>query len=156
VFVPHIFDVPFLLARDPRRCAPAFYGKRGSSCGKFSHYPNPTLCILPVHAVALPCGSFASSPRSQVSKDRRSNAKRATTAFKRLPRLSDRPFDSDASQNVRFGSQADMCGAKAHVCFTPDSDRKSGPVPMAMSALPPKADMCSAASDVGYGPKADI
>jgi hypothetical protein len=27
---------------------------------------------------------------------------------------------------------------------------------MVMSALPPKADMCSANTDVGYGPKADI
>jgi hypothetical protein len=26
---------------------------------------------------------------------------------------------------------------------------------MVMSALPPKADMCSAPSDVGYGPEAD-
>jgi hypothetical protein len=25
-----------------------------------------------------------------------------------------------------------------------------------MSALPPKADMCGAKTDVGYGPKADI
>jgi len=28
--------------------------------------------------------------------------------------------------------------------------------PVAMSALPPKADMCGAARDVRYGPKADI
>jgi hypothetical protein len=28
--------------------------------------------------------------------------------------------------------------------------------PLAMSALPPKADMCGATSDVCYGPKADI
>jgi hypothetical protein len=27
---------------------------------------------------------------------------------------------------------------------------------MVMSALPPKADMCSALADVRYGPKADI
>jgi hypothetical protein len=27
---------------------------------------------------------------------------------------------------------------------------------MVMSALPPKADMCGATSDVGYAPKADM
>jgi hypothetical protein len=29
-------------------------------------------------------------------------------------------------QDVRFGSKADMCNAKRHVRFTPNSDRKSG------------------------------
>ena len=28
--------------------------------------------------------------------------------------------------NVRFGSKADICSAKRHVRFTPNSDRKSG------------------------------
>jgi hypothetical protein len=28
--------------------------------------------------------------------------------------------------NVRFGSKADMCAAKPHVRFTPNSDRESG------------------------------
>jgi hypothetical protein len=28
--------------------------------------------------------------------------------------------------NVRFGSKADMRTAQSHVCFTPDTDRKSG------------------------------
>jgi hypothetical protein len=28
--------------------------------------------------------------------------------------------------NVRFGSQADMCGAKRHVRFAPNSDHESG------------------------------
>src|SRR5262249_28800976 len=27
--------------------------------------------------------------------------------------------------HVRFGSKADMCAAKRHVCFTPNSDRES-------------------------------
>ena|SRR5262245_39564021 len=42
--------------------------------------------------------------------------------------------------NVRFGSKADICSAKWHVCFTPDCDNdcvfrhvRSGP----------KADMCN-------------
>jgi hypothetical protein len=53
------------------------------------------------------------------------------------------------STDVRFGSKADMCSAKRDVRFTPNSDRKSGHAQMVMSALPPKADMCSATSDVG-------
>jgi hypothetical protein len=37
----------------------------------------------------------------------------------------------------------------------PNSDRKSGFPQQAMSALPPKADMCVAARDVRFGPIAD-
>jgi hypothetical protein len=48
------------------------------------------------------------------------------------------------------------CSAKRHVRFTPNSDRKSGHQFRVMSALPPKADMCSALADVCFGPKADI
>jgi hypothetical protein len=33
---------------------------------------------------------------------------------------------------------------KRHIRFTPNSDRKSGHLPMVMSALPLKADMCGA------------
>ena len=55
-------------------------------------------------------------------------------------------------RHVRFGSEADMCTARVHVRFTPNSDRESGHVPMVMSALPPKADMCSATRDVRFGP----
>jgi hypothetical protein len=57
---------------------------------------------------------------------------------------------------VRFGSEADMCDAQAHVRFTPNSDRNSGRALTVMSALPPKADMCGATGNVGYGPIADI
>src|SRR5262249_18877505 len=32
------------------------------------------------------------------------------------------------SGDVRFGSKADICGAKSHVRFPPDSDRESGPL----------------------------
>jgi len=49
-----------------------------------------------------------------------------------------------------------MCDAKHHVCFTPNSDRESEIPQKAMSALPPKADMCGATGDVRFGPKADI
>ena len=46
--------------------------------------------------------------------------------------------------DVRFGSKADICSATADVRFTLNSDRESGFPQKAMSALPPKADMCSA------------
>jgi hypothetical protein len=36
----------------------------------------------------------------------------------------------DATKDVRFGSQADVCVATSDVCFTPDSDHESGHVPM--------------------------
>ena len=49
-----------------------------------------------------------------------------------------------------------MCAAKWHVRFTPNSNRESGHAAMVMSALHLKADMCGAAKDVCYGPKADI
>jgi len=49
-----------------------------------------------------------------------------------------------------------MCVAKSDVRFTPNSDRESGFPHKVMSALPPKADMCSAVVDVRFGPKADI
>src|SRR5262249_5819022 len=57
--------------------------------------------------------------------------------------------------NVRFESEADICGAKGLVRFTPDSDRESGLPQTIMSALPPIADMCGATRDVRFGPKAD-
>src|SRR5262245_44063969 len=40
--------------------------------------------------------------------------------------------------NVRFGSQADICGAQTHVRFTPNSDRESRHPQTVMSALPQK------------------
>ena len=49
-----------------------------------------------------------------------------------------------------------MCAAKRHVRFTPKSDRESGLPQKVMSALTPKADMCSALAHVCFGPKADI
>src|SRR5262245_12692985 len=49
-----------------------------------------------------------------------------------------------------------MCSAKWHVRFTPNSDRDSGLPQTVMSALPLKADMCSALAHVCFGPKADI
>jgi hypothetical protein len=50
--------------------------------------------------------------------------------------------------DVRFGSKADVCGATAHVRFTPNSDRESGFPQMVMSALLLKADTCGAAAHV--------
>ena len=49
-----------------------------------------------------------------------------------------------------------MCSAMSDVRFTPNSDRESGHAAMVMSALPLKADMCSAFIDVGLGPEADM
>jgi len=54
--------------------------------------------------------------------------------------------------DVRFGSQADICGAKTDVRFTPNIDRESGFLHKVMSALPPKADVCGAIADVCFGP----
>ena len=64
--------------------------------------------------------------------------------------------DGYGVSDVRFGSQADICGATSHVRFTPNSDRESGHPPRCMSAFLPKADMCGAMSNVCYGPIADI
>ena len=50
---------------------------------------------------------------------------------------------------VRFGSQADICGAIRRGRFTPNSDRKSGLPRKVVSALPPKVDMCGARAHVG-------
>ena len=49
-----------------------------------------------------------------------------------------------------------MCGATAHVRFTPNSDRESGHWENGMSALPAKADICDAQAQVRFGPEADI
>src|SRR5215472_14352533 len=48
-----------------------------------------------------------------------------------------------------------MCGANRHVRFTSNSDRESRHPQTVMSALPPKADMCSALAHVCFGPRAD-
>jgi hypothetical protein len=58
--------------------------------------------------------------------------------------------------DVRFGSKADMCSAQAHVRFTPDSDRKSGPPQTVMSALPRIATSNATHGDVCFGPIADM
>src|SRR5215470_1612783 len=44
---------------------------------------------------------------------------------------------------------------KRHVRFTPNSDRESEFPHKVMSAIPPKADMCSALTYVYFGAKAD-
>jgi hypothetical protein len=41
-----------------------------------------------------------------------------------------------------------MCSAKSFVRFAPESDRESRHPQRVMSALPLKADMCGATSDV--------
>ena len=49
-----------------------------------------------------------------------------------------------------------QCSAKRHVRFTPNSDHESGFPQQAMSALPPKADLCGATRDDRFGPIADM
>src|SRR6476620_6148349 len=61
---------------------------------------------------------------------------------------------SGRASYVRFGSKADICNEKGHVRSAPNSDRESGHVPMVMSALTPKADVCGI-RDVRFGPIAD-
>src|SRR5215831_13773926 len=58
-------------------------------------------------------------------------------------------------RNVRFGSKADMCSARAHVRFAPNSDRESRHPQTVMSALPPKADICAAPAHPLLWAKAD-
>ena len=53
-------------------------------------------------------------------------------------------------------SEMGLCAARRHVCFTPNSDRESEIPQKVMSALPPKADMCSAQAHVCFGPIADM
>src|SRR4029450_12201107 len=55
----------------------------------------------------------------------------------------------------KLAVQMSALGQK-QTCFTPNSDRKSGFPHRVMSALPPKADTCSALAYVCLGPKADI
>ena len=57
--------------------------------------------------------------------------------------------------DVRSGSGGDICAAKPHVCFAPNSDRESGPPEKVMSALLPEADLCGANRHVSFGPIAD-
>ena len=48
--------------------------------------------------------------------------------------------------DVRFGSEGDICAAKPHVCFAPNSDRESRPPEKVKSALLPEADLCELAT----------
>ena len=65
--------------------------------------------------------------------------------------MRNRTSTAEQGHNVRFGSLADICSAKRHVRFTPDSDRKSRLAQM--SALASKADVCGANCQVCFGPK---
>ena len=51
-------------------------------------------------------------------------------------------FGCTGRRHVCFGSKADTCGAKGHVRFAPNSDRKSGLRQTIMSALPPNSGHC--------------
>jgi hypothetical protein len=58
--------------------------------------------------------------------------------------------------DVRFGSKVDICSAKGHVRFAPNSDRKSGFPQTVMSALPPKADVLNVQNEEINGWVADL
>ena len=47
-----------------------------------------------------------------------------------------------------LGQKQTYAVQQRHVRFTPDSDRESGHVPIVMSALPPKADVCASTAHV--------
>jgi hypothetical protein len=57
--------------------------------------------------------------------------------------------------HVRFGSKADICGAKRHVRFAPNSDRETGFPQKVMSALTQSGHVQRVAY-VCFGPEADI
>jgi hypothetical protein len=77
-------------------------------------------------------------------------------AYQSYRRAASRKWHTTLTSDVRFGSKADICSAKGHVRFTSNSDRESEFPQRAMSALPPKADMCGAIAHVCYGPEADM
>jgi hypothetical protein len=65
-------------------------------------------------------------------------------------------------RGLNFGAGTNRSSTR---CATPSCHRhalkacsvtRTAGEPEAMSALPPKADMCGAASDVRFGPEADI
>ena len=68
------------------------------------------------HAVAVPPRSLMNSRRVIASPE---------ACDKAIVAVQTRP--GKGQTDVRFGSKADMCDAQAHVRFTPNSDRESGP-----------------------------
>src|SRR5262249_52947589 len=104
--------------------------------------------------------SFSDAPHPiRLLRSHRERPQRRGTTEKRNELATPSPAQTctgEGPAHVRFGSKADICGATSHVRFTPNSDRKSGYLRFVMSALPPRADMCSALAHVRFGPKADI
>src|SRR5262249_55989918 len=127
--------------------------------GSFSSRPISTLTrgIFFEPCARAADGHEATAPPSTLIKSRRLIvvAPEAQIRNGNNPHRSSEGAVSEPSY-VRFGSKADMCSARAHVRFTPNSDRESGHRQTVRSALPPKADMCSATRDVCFGPIADI
>src|SRR5215831_11278604 len=84
----------------------------------------------------------------------------------RTPRNCSRSILMRSGANVRFGSEADMCSAQAHVRFTPNSGHVQCDTPCLLWAKsrlmhrskkgPTEADMCAALAHVRFTPKADI
>src|SRR5262245_45978041 len=126
---------------------------------------NPKDMPLSIMAVrSLRRGGITASAKSQTScKTKAACRKQHSTSYfhciatrptgRQLSHLRPQPRSAQsAPKDVRFGSQADICSAKGHVRFAPNSDRESGHAAMAMSALHLKADMCGAVAHVCFGP----
>jgi hypothetical protein len=58
--------------------------------------------------------------------------------------------------HVRFGSKADICSAKEHVRFAPNSDRESEFPVKGHVRFTPKSRHVHCRGHVCFGPKADI
>src|SRR5262245_26566816 len=65
-------------------------------------------------------------------------------------------LDNDRDLMSALGHKQTYAAQTGMSALPPDSDRESGLPQPVMSALHPKADMCSAARDVCFGPKADM
>src|SRR4029078_12722872 len=85
-------------------------------------------------------GQATAPPTSVMNSRRLIAAYLLSRRLGRVPTRTGGPEGVRSEAGFRFGSEADICNAKRHVRFTPDSDRESGHVPLVMSALSPKAD----------------
>jgi hypothetical protein len=111
---------------DPRRAARRWIAVRT--------FPSPTTTRM-VARHKMPAGLRVRKRRFRVgrfsatsarSSSRRSARARDAVALKASNGTGKVCSTGRGIANVRFGSKADMCGAKGHVRFTPNSDRESG------------------------------
>src|SRR5262245_27291055 len=92
-----------------------------------------------------PCLEVFAAQRSPcLSKNAGSRLLTHTSYFRFTSKSDIREHEPD----VCFGPKADICSAKRHVRFIPNTDRESRHPQTVMSALPPIADMCGALPNV--------